>query len=169
MDSLLSKISKYDVPDEIVYLAVLNWVKHDENRQQYFASLFFAFDLSKFSDAFIEDQVADEPLVKENNDCLNAIVTRLINKSKEQRKKANAPKILSVGGENCNSIFEVYNIHCSKSNICFSHLPLRKISFHSMFVLDNIVYCVGGKDIGNLFEAANDEVFQINTTDQSPQ
>ena len=169
LDSLLSKISKYDVQKESIYLAVLNWVKHDEGRKQYFASLFLTFDLCKFSDVFIEDEVADEPLVKENNDCLNAIVTRLINKSKEQRKTANAPKILSVGGENCTSTLEIYNIH-GIPEICYPDLPVNDLSHHRLLKLSDIVYCVGGKicDIDSCFNSTQ-AVFKMNTTDQNPQ
>ena len=169
LDSLLFELREQNVGEKSMFKAVLNWVKHDEDRKQYFASLFFTFDLSKFSNEFIEDEVADEPLVKENIECINATVERLISKSKEQRKKANAPKILSVGGENCNSTLEIYNIH-GTSNVCYPDLPLDYLLHHCLLKLSDIVYCLGGSCCGNdrILDTVS-TVFQMNTTDLNRQ
>ena len=171
LDSLLSKLRKRNVREESMYKAVLNWVKHDDDRKQYFALLFLTFDLCKFSDEFIEDEVAVEPLVKENIECVNAILERLIRKPKNTRKKANAPKILSVGGENNSSILEVYNIH-GKSDTCYPELPVKALSYHCLVVPDDLFCCVAVAEsptAEHYYLNPQPKIFLLNLTGQNPQ
>ena len=170
LDLLLSKLHEHNVREESMFKAVLNWVKHNEDRRQYFALLLLTFDLCKFSDECIKEKAAVEPLVKENIECVITIMERLIRKPKETRKKGNAPKILSVGGENNSSILEVYNIH-TKSDIAYPELSVKALSNHCLVIPGDLFCCaVADAPIAEHYNLnPQPKIFLLKMTDQNPQ
>ena len=47
--SLLSKLNPEKVQESSIYTAVINWIRQDENRKQYFTTLFLSLELQKIS------------------------------------------------------------------------------------------------------------------------
>ena len=74
LTSILGKLDQDVVAESSKYTAIVNWVKHAvETRKTYFTELFQIIDLSRIEIEFLEDVMATDELVKENNTLLNAV------------------------------------------------------------------------------------------------
>ena len=109
LSSLFTNIDRNKVQEMSLYAAVINWIKHDQNREVEFSSLFLSLDLQKISSDFVTDTIAQEPLVKHSRECLNAVVFYLVNRMSDVKTKAS--KILCMGGDKSKSVSEVYNVY----------------------------------------------------------
>ena len=72
----------------IVYEAVISWIRRDHaNRNCDFPRLLSLIHLHQVPCEFLEDVVATDPLVKENYECLNAVMSILKEQLKNMRLK----------------------------------------------------------------------------------
>ena len=153
LSSLFTNIDRNKVQEMSLYAAVINWIKHDQNREVEFSSLFLSLDLQKISSDFVTDTIAQEPLVKHSRECLNAVVFYLVNRMSDVKTKAS--KILCMGGDKSKSVSEVYNVYGDLLNTC-PDLPCN-LSDHCVLKVDNFIYCLGGAVDGLLW------ILEINT------
>ena len=96
--SFITNIDRNTVQETTLYKAIISWVKHDETREAEFSSLFLKLDLQKFSPDFVLNTIANEQLVKSNNDCLNAAFSYFTFRSKQHQILSKFSKILCLGG-----------------------------------------------------------------------
>ena len=150
-----------------MYNALLNWVGHDENRIEDFSSLFLILDLFKLSDEFVEDEVVEEPMVKESDTCINVVKARLTKISNEMQINSKAPKILCVGGERSQSVFEIYNFSGFPLITSYPDLPCA-VSHHCSVLLGGAIHCMGG-NVGFNSVFKENKVFRLNTKNRSLQ
>ena len=143
--SLLTNVDRNAVQETSLYTAIINWVKHDETRKTEFSSLFLKLDFQRLSLDFVLNTIANEELVKNNIDCLNAAFSYFTSTTKQANQQNKLSKILCLGGSHNNDVIEVY--HCSRTSQSFySSLPLV-VSRHRALKLDNCLYCIGGIEI----------------------
>ena len=157
--SLFSSIDRGSVETTALYSGMMNWVKHDRNRESEFSSLFLTLELGKLSGEFMINTVINEPLIKSNVDCLNAVVSYMavrIEKTEEEKK---ASKILCVGGEKIKSVLEVYNV-LGKPLTTYPDLP-HALAFHCLLKFQNFIFCVGGTINGDCDSTLNN-VYRLN-------
>ena len=155
--SLFTNVDRNTVQEISLYTAVMDWIKHDQNRVAEFSSLFLSLDLEKFPSDFVTDIIAEERLVKANNDCLNAVRLSLVNRIRKVVIESKASKILSVGGNESKSVSEVYSVSGDSLNI-YPDLP-RNLSDHCVLNLDDLIYCLGGATGDN---KPTNKVYQLN-------
>ena len=154
--SLLSNINQNEVQETSLYTAIIDWVKHDETRKTEFSSLFLKLDFQRLSLDFVLNTIANEELVKNNIDCLNAAFSYMTSTTKQANQQDKLSKILCLGGSHNNNVIEVY--HCSrKPQNVYSSLP-HVVSTHRALKLGDCLYCVGGsieirRNRGGLFHA----------------
>ena len=147
---LMANLSRATVEETNLYDALLNWTKHDQNRDADFPALFLNLNLQKLSFKFMTCKVANEPLVKANIDCLNALVSYFSDNStgfagnSADTKVTNekASKILCIGGVDSKSVSEVFSVS-GETLKNYPHLP-HKISDQCVLKLHDFVYCIGG-------------------------
>ena len=155
--TLLPKLDPRKVQDQSIYFAVINWTRQDESRKQDFPSLFLNLKLSKLPTQFLEKVVAEEPLVKNDTACLNAViscifrrlrVSKLNEEDEDEVTNFNddleiaESRILCIGGFGKKSVLEVYSTtgNCKKN---FPDLPIN-LSFHCALNYSGGIYCLGG-------------------------
>ena len=164
LKSLLSNIIG-SVKLSSAYQTISRWVKHDkETRQQHFTSLFKLIDLAKLPCEFLEDVVAADLLVKENNSCINAVVSQISKNFKELRLKSSwvkgsGSKIISIGGFLEKSVVEVYSLF-DKSDTIYPSLP-KTLSYHCALSVNNLVYRIGGA-VDDELDTVMPDVYRFN-------
>ena len=148
---LLENLNRATVEETSIYDALLNWIKHDQNRNADFPALFLSLNLQMLTFEFVTGKVATEPLVKANNDCLNALVTYFSDKSTSSSSNSarakvadeKASKILSIGDADANkSVSEIFSVS-GETLKNYPDLP-HKISDYCVLKLHDFVYCIGG-------------------------
>ena len=138
---LITNLNRNIVKETSLYTAIINWVKHDQNRGDEFASLFLLLDLQKFSSDFILNAIAEEPLVQASKDCLNATLFYFKSKNAQQQQNK-ASKILCVGGtEKETRLIEIYNSQ-GKSPSKHPDLPRPLATMQCLLKLDDFLYCI---------------------------
>ena len=169
---LLPKLDPNNVQESLRYTAIINWVRHDKNREQDFPILFLSLDLEKFSMQFLKDVVTKEKLVQGSTDCMNAVMSCTFKKFQDLKDSSvdlkNQPssskltahtqatglkcptklkpadsKIICLGGEGKKSVVEVYNSSSGCSNQIYPDLPYH-FSRHCVEKLQDVIYCIGG-------------------------
>jgi len=162
LTSLHANLSRNVVQERSLYTAIINWIKYDQNRKNEFSSLFLILDLKKLSHDFIAGTVVKEPLVKMNNDCLNAVVSYLVRNTCCTNEEKIASKILCIGGKGSKSVAEVYNLSGESINKHYPDLP-DALSYHCTLKVDNTIYCIGGAIEGDYEESTN--IYRLNLKD----
>ena len=82
-----------------IYKVISSWIRHDElNRKNEIRKLLLLVDLHKMPSDFLEDVVATDPLVKDDNECLKTVTSAIIKQFQEMRQKERRSKLISVGG-----------------------------------------------------------------------
>ena len=138
--SLISNLDSSVVKQSSVYNAILSWTHEDESRKIDFTELFRFVNLPSLSIKFLENVVSQEPLVKENNDCLNALTLGIFARLKSDRQKVY--KILCVNGYRQYLVSEIYSSTGITSQL-YPAVPNHPQN-HCLLKLDNFVYCIGG-------------------------
>ena len=158
--SLFTNLDRNTVQESSLYTAAVNWIKFDENREMEFSSLFLCLDLTEFLLEFVTDTVTEEQLVKQNVDCLNAVVSYLVNKIKNMNRDQKESRLLSVGGgKSTNFVVEVFSVFGDLLKI-YPDLPCN-LTDHCVLKVDNFVFCIGGNVDGNWKNSTN-QVYQLN-------
>ena len=158
--SLFTNVDRNKVQEMSMYTVVIDWIKHDQNRVAEFSSLFLTLDLKKFPSEFVANTIAEEPLVKGNIECLNAVVFYYTDRERNLKTNSKATKILCVGGRCTSSVSEVYSVSGDLLNN-YSNLPRDKLYDHCALKVDDFVYCLGGKSSGHL----TNKVYRLNMKD----
>ena len=105
--------------------------------------------------------MATDPLVKENNECLNAVMDVLKGQFKAMRLKKKNSKIISIGEFNTRAkVIEVYNVH-GKSNSVYPNLP-DELYYSKAVMLNKCIYSLGGSFDPVDNETVTNKVYQIN-------
>ena len=136
---LITNLNRNRVSESSLYTAIINWVKHDQNRCAEFSLLFSILDLQNLSIDFVLNTIAAEPLVQASKDCLNAISCFLKPKHAQQRQ-GKATKILCLGGTDKKTLIEVYNNRFSKPPSEYPNLP-SNFTIDWALRLDHFVCC----------------------------
>ena len=142
LTTLIANIDRHMVQESLLYTAIISWVRHDQNRETEFSSLFLKLNLQNFSPDFMLNTIANEYLVTNNNACLNAAFSYFTFTSKQAQKHDDSSKILCLGGYEKNVVLEVYNC-LQKPRKDYPNLPYKIVN-HRSLKLRNFVYCVGG-------------------------
>ena len=135
---LISSLDRNKVEEMSIYKAILNWVKHDDNRKSDFPELFAKINLHKLPSEFVAKEVAKENLVKNDLNCSNTVMLYFASKascfeiktdsggnrstSNTNDAKANHSKIIRIGGTRSKSVAEVYNV-TGKPLVVYPDLP----------------------------------------------
>ena len=155
--SLFTNINRNKVQEMSIYTAVIDWVKHDQNREINFSSLFLTLDLKKFPCELVADIVSEEPLVKGSKKCLNALVSHYAAKERSTRAKPETSKILCVGGSRTKFVSDVYSVSGDLLNT-YHDLPCKLID-HCILKTDDFIYCLGGAVDGYM---STNKVYRFN-------
>ena len=155
-NDFLSLLPKLDpqVKESSIYSAIINWVKQDENRQQYFEALFLGLDLTQIPIPFFESVVAKEPLVTQSTNCMTTVMSFTFKNLREANFRETrlnvkdhvreAERILSIGGGwRGTKVVEIYNSSKSTAKLQCPNLP-KYVSKHCALAWSGYVYCLGG-------------------------
>ena len=164
LTSILEHLNKAIVEESAIYNAIISWIRQDEeNRKCEIPSLLSVIDLHQLSCDFLEDVVATDGLVKENIECLSAVMSVLKEHLKQMRLKEKDSKLISIGGYYTRSkVFEVHNSR-AKSKSIYPDLPVQ-LYYSKALVLEKCFYSIGGSFSDNGEEVTN-KVYQMNLSD----
>ena len=166
--SIFEHLNRAIVKESAIYEATITWIRQDEaNRKCELPRLLSLINLHQVSCEFLENVVATDPLVKENNECLNAVMVVLARQLKNMRLKEKSSKIISIGGFYTRSkVFEVYNV-LGKSNSVYPDLP-DEFCHSKAVMLNKCIYSIGGSfDPNN--QKVTSKVYQINIDEEERQ
>ena len=155
--SLISKLISTKVPPSSIYNSILSWMQQKDDKNNDFPELFLCLDLKAFSFQFLEEVISKEPLVKDNNDCVNAVMLCIFAKLKVD--DSNLLKILCVNGINDYSVSDVYSSTGDIRKI-YPKVPYKP-QHHCLVKKDDFLYCVGGKSTEGPVGKTN-KVYQLN-------
>ena len=169
--SLISKLMSTTVQTSSIYNCILSWTQQKESRAVDFPELFLCLDLKVLSIQFLEEVVSAEPLVKDNIDCVNAVMLSVFAKLKgahsvSHLKDSKLMKILCVNGYGGFSVSEVYSITGDIRKI-YPLVP-NKPQQHCVVKQDDFVYCVGGECTEKTVGKTN-KVYQLNLSESNLQ
>ena len=161
MALVVTNLNKMDDEDTSAYEAIKAWINFDkEERQTEFPDLLKLLDLGKLPLDYLEDVVANDDLVKDNNVCLNAVMSCITKQFKEMRFKETGSLILSIGGHKPPSgVVEVYN-SVSSVKTCYPDLPIDLL-YSSSVRHSNFIYHIGGSSDIEINEVSSN-VFRLN-------
>ena len=96
-----------------IYKVISSWIRHDElNRKNEIRKLLLLIDLHKMPSDFLQDVVATDLLVKDDNECLKTVTSAITKQFQEMRQKERRSKLISVGGEaNHCQVMEIFNFY----------------------------------------------------------
>ena len=157
--SLFTNVDRKPVQEMLLYTAVIDWIKYDQKREVEFATLFLNLNLNEFPSKFVASRIAEEPLIKDSKECLNAVVTYYSDKERKVKADSQLSKVLCVGGDESKSVSEVYSA-CGDSLNSYPDLPCN-LSGHCALKVDDFVYCLGGTVDGNYTTSIN-QVYRLN-------
>ena len=157
--SLLSSVDRNTMEEATLYSAIINWVRHDSNRENKFLSLFQTLDFQKLPPELVADIIAQEPLVKSSKECLHHLVLYLTGATKDVKKQEKSGKLVCVGGQGNKCVLEVHNMLNEHPNI-YPDLPYI-LSCHCSLMLGNCIYCFGG-DVEENAENPRNTIFRLN-------
>ena len=156
------------VKETSIYAAIRSWIRHDEsNRKNAIRELLLLIDLHQLPNDFLEDVVATDPLVKDDNECLKSVTSAITKQFKEMRQKERGSKLISVGGDdNPSKVMEIYNFFgCAKS--VYPDLPRPAYNSKSL-ELNGYIYSIGGSlelDISTEDIEISNKVYRMNVND----
>ena len=136
MMSLLENIDRNKVKGKSLYTAVISWFKHDQTRE--FPPLFLALQLQRLPFEFVAGEVAWEPSIKQNIDCLNAINAVILNfpaTKNDVKKEREASNIFCVHKREATLVTEVYKF-IRKSENNDSNSP-KNLIYHNAVKLND--------------------------------
>ena len=164
LGSITQHLNRATVSESTIYKAMINWIRHDEaNRKSELPNFLQLIDLHELPSDFLEDVVANDSLIKENNQCLNVVMSVITLQLKTIRLKENVTKLISIGGFDARKkVFEVFNIH-GKSNAVYPDFPDKFYSSKAL-KLDKCIYNMGGCLDPDFMKATN-KVHLLNLTE----
>ena len=139
--------SKKAISNNVQSRLIIGWVKsNEEERKAVFAELFLTIDLEKMSFQILQDLLT-ETLIKNNVDCLDAVMSELFKffeiRAKNRKQSIESTKIICLGGkETGNRVIEVFNVN----NTTMKSYPnlLFDLRNHCSLKLNNAIFCIGG-------------------------
>ena len=172
--SLLEHLRRMKLNNELLYTAIIDWVaSHRKKRKFDFASLFQLIDLSQLSRQYLIDIVSKEQLVKENADCLNAVVsefstnTRPSFRRRDSYLENNLSKIIILGGNSKYSVMAMRVVGADSTSVSqLSTLPMTLVRQSSNKV-KNLILCIGGTVEGTVSNYCTSKVYQMDLTDEN--
>ncbi|XP_044764254.1 kelch-like protein 17 [Coccinella septempunctata] len=147
--------------EEDVFIAALNWVKHDlTERSKYIAKLMVHVRLPLVNREFLMTRVDNEGLIRENNECRELLLEAmryhlaperrcaLSNKRTVERKPKGAePYLFAIGGSSLFAIHAECEVYNPKTNTWSAIAPmLWRRSRTGVTSLRRLLYVVGGYD-----------------------
>ena len=159
LKSLLSNLDRNVVQESALYLSIINWIKHEKNREIEFSSFFLSLDLQKLPMKFVMKNIAEEPLVEDRKDCLKAVVSYFVSKEKNPPKEKKLSTIVCIGGDKKSSVTEIYNIFGKPLNT-LSYLPCV-LSNHCALEFNDCIYSLGGILRGK-FSSSRNVILRLN-------
>ena len=149
---IVQNLSRNVVKETSIYDAIIGWIRHDEsNRKNAICELLLLVDLHKLPSDFLEDVVATDPVVNDNNECLKTVMSAITKQFKEMRLRERGSKLISVGGANnpC-TVLEIYNFSGSAKSV-YPDLPSP--AYHSKSLgLNGYIYSIGGSSESDIEE-----------------
>ena len=163
LSSITQHLNRATVSEIAIYEAMINWIHHDKaNRKTELANLLQLVGPDKLPRDFLED-VANNSLVKKNNQCLSAVRSVITLQLKTMKLKENDTKLISIGGfDGRKKVFEAFNIQ-GKSNTVYPDLP-DEYSYSKALKLGECIYNTGGSLDPHFMKVAN-KVYQLNLID----
>ena len=159
LTSLLTNLDRDIVQEISLYTATINWVKHDQNHEKQFPSLFLSLNLKNIPFQFLANVIAKETLITTDMVCLNAVVSCFADAANKSSQEEKLSAILCVGGLDQKSVVEVYNC-LNKSSVSYPDLP-NNLSLHCALNFNGFVYCLGGSTTGSIGDP-NNNVYRSN-------
>jgi len=161
--SLITKLNSSMAKQPSVYSAILSWTHQNESRKVDFTELFLHLDLELPSIDFLQKVVLEEPLVKQSNECLNAVLSSIFAKLECNVNDLKCMKILCVNGCNPRLVFEFDG--CSGDISKPYPLVPNKPNSHRLLKLNDFVYCIGG--LSYACGVVTNQVYQLNLTESN--
>ena len=157
---LTSIIDKANITETSKYKALTNWIRHDQTNQKVdLLEVLLMVDLQKLSCDFLEDVVANDPLIQKNADCLNAVMSAITKKFKEMRQKESSTKVISLGGWQTGSkVVEVYSSFDTSKKI-YPQLPHQMV-FSVSLQMNKCIYNIGGSTNAS-HEVVTNKVYRL--------
>ena len=150
---LITNIDRNSAQETLLYTAIIDWVKHDQTREAEFSTLFLQLNLQKLSSDFVLNTIAKEQLVKNNNACLNAMLSYFTTTAKQTQKQFKSSEILCLGGYKKSTVVAIHN-RLGKLQSNYPNLP-SDLMYHRALELNDFIYCVGGSSDGYHENAIN--------------
>nr|XP_026693061.1 kelch-like protein 12 isoform X4 [Ciona intestinalis] len=131
------------VSSDLVYTAVINWVKFDlASNESYLSELFKFVDLGEMSPKMLEDVVSVEPLVRKLDDLGWAFHDAVV-----QRAKGTEESLISLGGRTSLTKVTKFDLETKQwiqLPIYFQDLPVgRQVA--AAVVIDDVLYHLAGE------------------------
>ena len=146
LTSFISNLNRNQVNISLIYQAIINWIKHnEEERKKEFSDVFLPWfqliELSKLSSNALQNILSDN-IIQENLTCVMSVFT-LFSKLLQQRERIeNESKIIMVGGERCQKVTEIFNCNGIEPKK-YPDLPYC-VERHCLLKLNNEIFCIGG-------------------------
>ncbi|XP_078493218.1 kelch-like protein 12 [Ciona intestinalis] len=138
------KLSKDDVSSDLVYTAVINWVKFDlASNESYLSELFKFVDLGEMSPKMLEDVVSVEPLVRKLDDLGWTFHDAVVQRAKGTGEVNYAEKsLISLGGKTSLTKVTKFDLETKQ----WSQLPDLPVGRQAAaaVVIDDVLYHLAG-------------------------
>ena len=156
--SCLTNLNQYQTKTSSIYLSLITWIKHDnERRQEEFARLFEqVLDLNKLPIEFIEEVLLNENLITSSPSCYKRVRDTLSKLSKAKLapspfksdtdffSNTNLSKIISLGGHRTRrEVKDVFRLD-KLPLLTYPDLPI-KVHSHCSLKLNDTLFCIGGE------------------------
>ena len=139
--AIIKDLNKGITDESAVFEAVMHWIKNDEDeRKNNLVELLGLVDLYNLPSEFLEDIVANDPLVTENNFCLKDVTLCIKNRFKAMRLRDDGPRIVAIGGvynSSSSRVTEVFKLS-GQAKAEFSSIPTDFCHFKSHVMADSI-------------------------------
>ena len=144
LTSILGKLDQNVVAESSIYAAIVNWAKHDvETRKTNFTELFQLIDLSRIEIEFLEDVIATDALVKENNIVVNAVLECHISHYKKKRTTPKGSKILCL---HKNTLSEIeHQPTFSDAETSYPKLPVGENANTKLMFANGSLFSIGSE------------------------
>ena len=160
---IIENLNKAVTKESSIYEAILKWLRYDQaNRKSEFSRLFLLLNLNKLSCDYLQDVVAFDPLVKENNNCLNAVMSAFAKQFRAMRFRESGSKLISVAGHFSDTkVTEVYSL-VDEAKSVYPDLP-KPVYYAKALKFGNFIYSIGGSLDPDVKTITN-KVYRMNLT-----
>ena len=168
LTSIVKNLNRNFVNDISIYDAITSWIRDDKlNRKNFIRELLLFVDLYKLPSDFLEDIVATDPLITDDNECLKTVMSAITKQFKEIRLRERGSQLISVGGrENPLKIRKIFNVFSSAKSI-YPDLPCPAFDSKSL-ELNGYIYSIGGsskfKTVEDMLDVTT-KVYRLNIND----